>query len=80
VFWQLPELAKVQFPWRLLIAVDFALITALCLAPLLPLGRAKVYLCAAAVVALAPGVILAMALAPRVSRWRSVMSRSGRRT
>ncbi len=59
-FWQLPELAKVQFPWRLLMAVEFALITALCLAPLAPLSRGKVYLGAAAIVALAPGVILAI--------------------
>ena len=59
-FWQLPELAKVQFPWRLLVAVEFALITALCLAPLAPLGRGKVYLGAASIVALAPAVILAI--------------------
>ena len=54
-FWQLPELAKVQFPWRLLLAVEFALITALCLAPLAPLGRGKVYLGTASIVALAAG-------------------------
>ena len=29
-FWQLPELAKVQFPWRLLVVVEFAGVTALC--------------------------------------------------
>jgi hypothetical protein len=62
-FWQLPELAKVQFPWRLLVAVEFALITALCLAPLAPLERGKVYLGAAAIIALAPGVVLAIGAA-----------------
>jgi hypothetical protein len=62
-FWQLPELAKVQFPWRLLVAVEFTLITALCLAPLAPLSRGKVYWGAASVAALAPGVILALAAA-----------------
>ena len=59
-FWQLPELAKVQFPWRLLVAVEFALITALCLAPWAPLSRGKVYLGAAAIVALVPGLFLAL--------------------
>src|SRR5689334_5977773 len=29
-FWQLPELAKVQFPWRMMPIVEFALITGLC--------------------------------------------------
>ena len=33
-FWQIvPFVAKVQFPWRLLVVVEFAVITALCLAP-----------------------------------------------
>jgi len=31
--WQLPLVSKVQFPWRLLIVVEFAAITALSLAP-----------------------------------------------
>ena len=62
-FWQLPELAKVQFPWRLLVAVEFALITALCLAPWAPLSRGKVYLGAAAIVALVPGLFLALGAA-----------------
>jgi len=30
-FWDLPFLAKVQFPWRLMIVVEFAAISALCL-------------------------------------------------
>jgi hypothetical protein len=29
-FWRLPELAKVQFPWRLMTVVEFAAITAAC--------------------------------------------------
>ncbi|HEY4169414.1 MAG TPA: hypothetical protein VGM96_21675 [Reyranella sp.] len=29
-FWRLPELSKVQFPWRLMTVVEFALVTALC--------------------------------------------------
>ena len=29
-FWQLPELGKVQFPWRLMVVVDFAIVTAVC--------------------------------------------------
>jgi len=32
-FWQIPFTAKVQFPWRLMIVVEFAAITALCSAP-----------------------------------------------
>ena len=33
-FWDLPLVGKVQFPWRLLMVVEFASLTALCLAPL----------------------------------------------
>jgi len=32
-FWLLPFVAKVQFPWRLLIVAEFAAVTAFCLAP-----------------------------------------------
>ena len=31
--WSLPLVSKVQFPWRLLMVVEFATLTALCLAP-----------------------------------------------
>jgi hypothetical protein len=31
-FWSLPLIGQVQFPWRLLLVVEFAIITALCLA------------------------------------------------
>lgn len=35
--WSLPLLAKAQFPWRALAVVEFALVTALAMAPLRPL-------------------------------------------
>jgi hypothetical protein len=57
-FWDLPLVGKVQFPWRLLMVVEFALLTALCLAPLGELRRAAVYVFAAAAVALVPGAVL----------------------
>jgi hypothetical protein len=56
--WQLPLLAKVQFPWRILTAVEFAAITALCLAPLRGLRRRVSYVFIAAAVALAPGAVM----------------------
>ena len=46
-FWDLPLVGKVQFPWRLLMVVEFALLTALCLAPLGELRRVVVYVFAA---------------------------------
>lgn len=54
-FWDLPLVGKVQFPWRLLVVVEFALLTALCLTPLAELRRGVVYVFAAAGVALVPG-------------------------
>jgi hypothetical protein len=57
-FWDLPLIGKVQFPWRLLMVVEFALLTALCLAPLGELRRVIVYVFAAAGVALVPGAVL----------------------
>ena len=57
-FWDLPLVGKVQFPWRLLMVVEFALLTALCLAPLAELRRVVVYVFAAAGVALVPGAVL----------------------
>lgn len=59
-FWDLPLVGKVQFPWRLLMVVEFALLTALCLAPLGELRRVVVYVFAAAGVALVPGGVLIM--------------------
>jgi hypothetical protein len=57
-FWDLPLVDKVQFPWRLLMVVEFALLTALSLAPLGELRRVVVYVFAAAAVALVPGAML----------------------
>lgn len=54
-FWDLPLVGRVQFPWRLLMVVEFALLTALCLTPLAELRRGVVYVFAAAGVALVPG-------------------------
>lgn len=55
-FWKIPFTAKVQFPWRLMIVVEFAAITALALLPWQRLARVPLYLVAAAVTALIPGV------------------------
>ncbi|MFI5000490.1 MAG: 6-pyruvoyl-tetrahydropterin synthase-related protein [Reyranellales bacterium] len=52
-FWRLPELPKAQFPWRLMMVVEFTAITSLCLVPLKGLQRAAVYLLAGAFVSLA---------------------------
>ena len=57
-FWDLPLVGKVQFPWRLLMVVEFALLTALCLTPLGEVRRIVVYVFAAAGVALVPGAVL----------------------
>jgi hypothetical protein len=55
-FWQLPFAAKVQFPWRLMIVVEFAAITALSLAPWQGRARATSYIFIAALAVLAPGL------------------------
>jgi hypothetical protein len=55
-FWQLPFAAKVQFPWRLMIVVEFAGITALCLMPWPLRTRAMSYLFVVAIIALIPGL------------------------
>ena len=55
-FWKIPFTAKVQFPWRLMIVVEFAGITALSLIPWARLGRVPLYLLVAAVSALIPGI------------------------
>jgi hypothetical protein len=55
-FWQIPFVAKVQFPWRLMIVMEFAVITALCLMPWSALSRAMSYIFIAAIIALVPGV------------------------
>lgn len=66
-FWDLPLVGKVQFPWRLLTVVEFALITALCLTPLARLRRIVVYVFAAAGVVLVPAAaVLAMGAWQRI--------------
>ena len=55
-FWQLPFVAKVQFPWRLMSVVEFATITALCCVSWPLRSRIASYLVIAAIVVLVPGV------------------------
>jgi hypothetical protein len=70
-FWQLPFLAKVQFPWRLMILVEFAAITALCLVPWPARSRWVSYSLIVAVVAFLPaGVLMAMGLQLRIEMSR----------
>jgi hypothetical protein len=57
-FWQLPELPKAQFPWRLMVAVEFSAITALCLVPLKGLPRGAIYLFGAAAAVLGVAEVL----------------------
>jgi uncharacterized membrane protein len=57
-FWQLPELGKVQFPWRLMVVVEFAVITALCLVSLKALHRGALCLFAGAALALLVAEVL----------------------
>ncbi len=55
-FWDIvPMVSKVQFPWRLLIVVEFSAITALSLLPWRTVGRSMRLLFAAALLALASG-------------------------
>src|SRR5262249_21641987 len=56
-FWTwVPMLSKVQFPWRLLVVVEFATITALCLLSWESLTRWAKLLFVAALLAAIPGV------------------------
>jgi hypothetical protein len=69
--WDLPLLAKVQFPWRLLLAVEFAVISAVCLAAVSGLGRAGLYIVAAALLfAIPAGTRIASDVADRVAYTR----------
>jgi hypothetical protein len=54
-FWQLPELDKVQFPFRMMVLVEFALATAVGLIGLGPKRRSTLYVSAAALGVLAYG-------------------------
>ena len=56
-FWQIPFVAKVQFPWRLMVVVEFAVITALCLMPWPVRFRLASYVFVAADLALVPAVV-----------------------
>jgi hypothetical protein len=58
-FWRLPELAKVQFPWRLLLVVEFATVTALCATPAAALERAWRYVIVIVLIVFMPGLGLA---------------------
>jgi hypothetical protein len=56
-FWNVvPAVSKVQFPWRLLMVVEFATLTALCLMPWATLRRSTRLIFAAAFIAVIPGV------------------------
>ncbi|MFI5000491.1 MAG: hypothetical protein ACHQK9_11490 [Reyranellales bacterium] len=60
-FWRLPFVAKVQFPWRLMIVVEFAAITALCLVRWPARSRVRLYAFIAAFVAFVPGAVVMVA-------------------
>jgi hypothetical protein len=55
-FWQLPFVSKVQFPWRMMIVVEFAAISALCTVPWPVPRRTVAYIFIAAVIVLLPGL------------------------
>ena len=55
-FWRIPFVAKVQFPWRLMIVVEFAAIAALCLMPWPVRPRILSFVFVVAIVALMPGL------------------------
>lgn len=54
--WRLPLVAKVQFPWRLMIVIEFAAVTAMCLAPWLALHRATFRVLRIALILMIPAV------------------------
>jgi len=56
--WQISVLARVQFPWRLMSLVEFAIITAFCVAPLDRLDRGVRYVFVAAAVIIMPAIVL----------------------
>ncbi|MBI2740366.1 MAG: hypothetical protein HYX38_27950 [Rhodospirillales bacterium] len=55
-FWDLPFVAKVQFPWRMMIVVEFACISALCMVAWPLRMRVQTYIFALAILAFVPGV------------------------
>jgi hypothetical protein len=60
-FWLIPFADKVQFPWRLMIVVEFAVVTAFCLAPWTVLHQAMQRLLRWSLRALAPALALLLA-------------------
>lgn len=60
-FWRIPFADKVQFPWRLMIVVEFAVVTAFCLAPWVVLQQAMQRLSRWSLRALAPALALLLA-------------------
>ncbi len=58
-FWRLPEVAKVQFPFRMMVIVEFALVTAVGLAMLGQVRRGAFYAFSVALIALAYGTSMA---------------------
>jgi len=62
-----PMMSKVQFPWRLMIVVEFAMVTALCLMPWPAIGRVVRLLFCAALAALVASVgVLAAEVGDRI--------------
>ncbi len=57
-FWQLPEMAKVQFPWRLMVVVEFAAVTAFCLTAAAERPRAASLVAAAAILFATPALVM----------------------
>jgi hypothetical protein len=55
-FWDLPQIAKVQFPSRLLVVVEFAIVTALSLTPWPVRSRTGLAILVAAAVAFVPAL------------------------
>lgn len=71
-FWSVPEIAKVQFPWRLMVVVEFCAVTALTLVPWKNLPRLAVTAFAVAALALgAVGVLILRDLGPRIADARA---------
>lgn len=60
-FWLIPLTAKVQFPWRLMIMVEFAAVTALCLAPWSLLQRATARVLRFTLIILSPALVILLA-------------------
>jgi hypothetical protein len=62
--WEIPVIAAVQFPWRFLVLVEFAIITGLCIALPLRLAEQSAFGRLALALATAAWIAAAVALAP----------------